>query len=462
MISLLGQELRPFLDDAVKDGGGITRRAGLCELMVDCREWHRHHRRMYTNQSMINDLYGIYLPNRAIEVLDSEKAMGEEDIRHYLYQSVGLEPWLGSETEKGPAKPLGENYLQLTAKGLTRELGYVGGYGEVLDWVTSIYDATRPAPGEAGDEKIKQQLIKIANARAAFREPFVDADGNRAMAMETVIGWRDMHYPGDITYGQRPSWDGGPLDCAAAILDPASVGYAQQMVNDHQFFATIQESMKNNGLRVTAGLLRTPDAYATMMKQPPSSIRLPMTAGQPDSVFSDEEDGVVAIRHGRDVLYASLYWRARYAVNFLARVHLLRPTEERDVTVWEDVQFDDSGLKYTVDDRVIKAFTRRHEKSRGDVQQALKGEVFPIAKVPASIAFKPGDENVYAGKGTFYTLRYGDYLVGMNMTEGRVFELAVPAGSGEVMELVSRKMVPRGVPLKVAARSTVVLYMGKD
>ena len=30
---------------------------------------------------------------------------------------------------------VGTNYWQLTAKGLTKELGYVGYYGEVLDWV---------------------------------------------------------------------------------------------------------------------------------------------------------------------------------------------------------------------------------------------------------------------------------------------------------------------------------------
>ena len=103
--------------------------------------------------------------------------------------------------------------------------------------------------------------------------------------------------------------------------------------------------------------------------------------GQSDFVFSDEDDGVVALKRGDEILYASLYWRARFAVNSLARVHYLTPTIERDATVWEDVEYDDSGMIYTRDGRTIEAQTGRHEKSRGDLQQALEGERMPIAEV---------------------------------------------------------------------------------
>jgi len=34
---------------------------------------------------------------------------------------------------------------------------------------------------------------------------------------------------------------------------------------------------------------------------------------------------VVALKHGDDILYASLYWRARSAINHLARVHYIMP-----------------------------------------------------------------------------------------------------------------------------------------
>ena len=75
--------------------------------------------------------------------------------------------------------------------------------------------------------------------------------------------------------------------------------------------------------------------------------------------------------------------------------------------------------------------------------------------------FKPGDENVYAGKANFYTLRYGNYLIGMNLTTDKTLELKTPIGVSEAKELVSGKIVKLDAPLKIAPRSTVVLYFGK-
>lgn len=457
----LSTQVTPYLDEKIA-GADVTRRAGYSQMLVACRDWHRQNRRLYTNQSMINDLYGIYLANRGVAVVDPTKALSEPDVKRYLYESVGLRPWLGSDLpDGGSTKPVGDNYMQLTDKGLTKELGYVGSYGEVLDWATAIYDATRPTLDAEGDAKIKAQLVKIAKARGTFRHPLVDADGFRAMVLESVVGWRDSHFPGDVTYAQRVTRDAGPLETAVATLDPTIVGYAQQMLDDNQFFASMVSAMKETSFRVTAGLIDTPDAYERIKRQPTSAARMPMAPGQPDFVFSDEEDGVVAIKHGDDILYASLYWRARFGVNSLARVHHLTPTIERDATVWEDVQFDDSGMTFTRDGRVIEAQSSRHEKSKGDVQQAFEGEVQPIAKIPDGLKFKPGQESVYAGKGTFYQLRYGPYLIGMNMTTNRTFELKRPDGVAEADELVSKKRLSLPEPLKVGPRSTVVLWLGE-
>ena len=89
---------------------------------------------------------------------------------------------------------------------------------------------------------------------------------------------------------------------------------------------------------------------------------------------------------------------------------------------------------------------------------ALAGEELPIAKIPAGIEFKPGQESVYAGKGDFYTLRYGPYLIGMNMTMDKTFDLAVP---NNAKELVSKTSAPVGAIKKIGPRSTVVYYFGK-
>jgi len=460
-ISLLGEQVKPSLDQEIDDGGKkISRRAAWSELLVAGRDWHRHHRRLYTNQTMITDME-IYNSNRGLEVVDPANALSEAEVRRYLYEAVAIEPWRDSDDR--PNWGVGTNYWQLTAKHLTKELGYVGYYGEVLDWVTSIYNATRPAPGQPGDEKIKSQLEKIAAARAVFRYPGMDEDGNRAMLIEAVVGWRDAgHYPGNVAYGERSTWDASSLYTAAATLDGDAVGYAQQMFDDGQFFVSLERQMAQSGnLRVTAGLLEVPDDYELVKSQPPAAKRLPMTPGQPDFVFSDEEDGAVAIKNGDEILYASLYWRARNAVNFLARLHYTTPTIDRIAVVADDVQFTPSGDFYSRPDHINFGFASGGPKFPMEMHSASAGEKLPIAKVPDGVRFRPGDESVYAGKGDFYSLRYGDYLIGMNMTTDRTFELKTSPDVGMAKELVSGKRVKLDAPLKVAPRSTVVLFFGK-
>ena len=458
-ISLLYPVLKLKLEEAIDDGNGgkTSRREAYVKMLIAARDWHRRNRRLYTNQTMINDLYGIYWPNRALEVLDATKAMPERACREYLYQAVALDPWLGSDTDSGPARPEGNSYFQLTARGLTRELGYVGSYGEVLDWTTQIYNATRPSPGKPGDPLIRQQLVKIARARAAFRYPALDDEGNRAVRMETVVGWRDVHFPGDVTYCQRPSWDGSPVDAAAATLDANLVGYVQQMLADNQFFASMAEHMKETGFRVTAGLLDVPDNYQIVAAQPASSVRLPMSGG--DYVFADEEDGIVAVRNGSDILYASLYWRARYAINNLARVHFITPAYNYIATVRQEEEFDPSGQTYTRPNWVNEGFANGGFHYPGNLQSALTGEILPIAKIPEGIGFKPGQESLFAGRALFYKLRYGNYLIGMNASATKSYDLQVPAGVKIARELVSGAPLSPDASLKIGPMSTAIIYV---
>jgi hypothetical protein len=225
------------------------------------------------------------------------------------------------------------------------------------------------------------------------------------------------------------------------------------MIDENQFFASLKQQMTESSFRVTAGLMGNVDAFDLIAKQPKTGQKMPM-ANARDFVFSDEEDGVVAIKHGQEILYVSLYWRARFGVNSLARVHYLTPTMERDATIYQRVQFDDSGLTFTHDDRTIEAQSRRHERSRGDLRSTLEGEIQPIAKIPAGVSFKPGQESVYAGRGTFYTCRYGPYLIGLNATADRTFDLQVPAGFAAT-DLASGQ--PASGTIKVKPMTTVVL-----
>jgi hypothetical protein len=469
VIALLREPFAATLDDAIEDGEGakLMRRAAWSEMLVASRDWHRKHRRLYTNQSMINDLYGIYLSNKGVAAIDPASALSEEKARSYLYESIGLEPWRDSDPggnaapeTSGAGWKAGSNYMQLTAKGLTKELGYVGYYGEVLDWVTQIYDATRPTPGQPGDEKIRKQLEKVTHARAAFRYPDVDSDGFRAMRIEAIIGWRDAHFPGNVAYAQRPSWDGSPLMAPAASLDERSIGYVQQMMEDNQFGPTLEGQFTSggNGLRQAGGLLGVPDQYEAIAARKPTEHRLPMTPGQPDFVFSDEEDGVVALKHDDEILYVSLYWRARYAINFLARVHHITPSYHRIAVVPEEIEFTPSGEFYTRPNHINFGFGNGGPRYPDTMpKSAHAGEKLPIAMRPAGVSFRAGAESIHAGKGDFYRLPYGPYLIGMNMTSDRSYKLMVPADWSAATDLVSGKPVAAGAALDVPARTTVVL-----
>jgi hypothetical protein len=475
-IRLLGQPLQPSLDEKIDDGTRtmVTRRSAWSEMLMASRDWHRRNRREYTNQSMITDLY-FYLDNRALEEIDPAHALPEEQIRHYLYQSVGIEPWLGSDTDNGPAKPLGDNYYELTSKALTKELGFVGYYGEVLDWATTIYTATGdPEKWGSGDEKIKKQLMRMEQARSYFRYPALDDDGNRAMRAETIVGWRDEgHYPGDITYGERPTWDASSIYCAAATLSPGGVGAFQQSIGDNQFFTILQTQMKNLGLRSTAGMLGIPDQYDLLKSQPASTARLPMTPGQPDFAWADEEDGVLAVKHGEDIFYASLYWRARAAVNFLARVHEITPHFDRIAVVHEETAFEPSGLTYERPDWVNMGFGNGGIKYPGDLHSAETGEPLPIAKFPDGIlsltdgtnwtSFKPGQESPFAGRGSFYQLQYGNYLIGMNCTKDKTYALKIPESVKDTSapDLISGQTLDLATGVSVAPQTTVILDLSK-
>jgi len=444
----------------------VTRRKLLAELLYAAREWNSLNRRLYTNQSMIKDLYGIYYANRGLEVVAPTQAWTEDKARRYLYEAVGLQPWLGSDlSDGGSARTVGDNYFELTAKGLTKELGFVGSYGEVVDWVTKIYDATRPEFGAPGDPRLRDRLAEIALARAPFRYAALDDEGHRAMRLETFIGWRDNKYPGPVIYGQKPARDATALDVAYATRDPRLIGYAQQMIADNQFFGSLVTVMSENGsLRNTHGLLLAPDAYRTITSMPPSPHRLPMSAGAPNFVFTDEEDGVVALKHGDETFYASLYWRARNAINFLAAVHVITPVCERQAIVREEIRFTPSGNAYRRPPSVIFGFGNGGVNIKypaGSLPpSACAGEELPIAAIPAGIPYKVGQESVFAGKGDFYVLSYGDYLIAMNTTTERTFEFEVPGKFAAARDLVRPEAAPGGTGKRsVAPRTTVILRL---
>lgn len=454
-VRLLADPLKPVLDAKLE--GEITRRAAWTEMFVASRDWLGTHRRSYTNQTIFVDT-NLYRSHRALVAMSAPQAWPEEKALRYLHEALGLAPWLGADTNQGSEKPWGANYFQVTEKGLSRELGYVGGYGEILGQMVDAYEATC-APGQEGDPKIKAQIAKLQRARLYFRYPMTDKEGHRAMRLETGIGWRDTHFPGSVTYGQRTGLDETGIYAAALTLDPPALGACQQMFADNQFFESIRGLMADRRLRADFGLLTVPDDYEKIRAQPPVKDRLPMSWDQPDTVFADEENGVLAIKHRGEILYVSLYWRARQGVNRLARVHYLTPRYQQVAVVQTDVQFEPSGQVWKRPNWINFGFGNGGHRYPGKLDSAHAGEELPLAKFPADVPQQPNRENPYAGRADFYQLRYGPYLIGMNTSKAKAFDLTPPAGRPEVRDLVSGKMLKLNAPVRVEARQTVVLLL---
>ena len=453
-VRLLAQPIAPALD--AKIDGDKTRRAAWSEMLRASRDWLRTHRRWITNQTIFVDT-NLYRSHRAVLAIDPKNAWPEEQAKRYLYEALGLAPWLGSDTDTGSEKQWGANYFQITDKGLSREFGYVGGYGEILGQMVDAYDATRE-PGQPGDVKVKAQIAKLQRARLFFRYPMVDEEGHRAMHLETGIGWRDSHFPGGITYAQRAGLDETAIYAAAVTLDPPAVGAAQQMLADNQFFASITTLLQDRRLRADFGLLTLPDDYGKIRAQP-ASPRLPMSLDQPDTVFADEEDGVVAIKHGAEILYVSLYWRSRMAINGLARTHYLTPRYQQVAVVHEDVKFEPSGKTWKRPNWINFGFGNGGLHYPIKLDSAHTGEELPIAKLPADVPLEPGRENPFLGRADFYQLRYGPYLIGMNTTKEKTFELTLPAGVEQAPDLVTNRSLTLNTPVRVGPRTTVVLFL---
>lgn len=96
-------QLQAELDGEVRAaaGGTVTRRHALETMFADSLAWNKRNRRLYTNQSMIKDLFGIWYNNEGLAAIGSAKAQPRASLLPLFYQSMGLEPWAGSLNEKG-------------------------------------------------------------------------------------------------------------------------------------------------------------------------------------------------------------------------------------------------------------------------------------------------------------------------------------------------------------------------
>ncbi len=453
------------------------RRAAYRDMLLASRDYWRQNQRHYTNQVQFTSL-GVYLCNKGLELLSPEDAWPEEQAREWIYEAVGLLPLSSGEFADGTKKwKLGHDYHLYTEAGLSRELGYVGGYGEITaDLLASMYEAVTTGTISHEDEQLRTQVEKLFEARGWFRHEGVDAEGNRTMRLETMIGWRNEHYAGESVYVSPTDKDVTPLQAPAVFPTPALVGWAQEMVADGQLGPMLElfhtDSSSRIGLTAARFIMKDLPAFQA---QPASPERLPGGWGRPDFLFTDPENGVVALKRGDEVLYVSLYWRARQAVNRWSRVHLLRPDAERSGTVRCTVEFGSAEPvgTFPIQDWVCWDYTINDSDGNGilpggfappgpELHQAYAGVEMPIAQTPPDMdprlgATKVGVEAIGVGRAPFYSLSYGGYHIAMNTTDDQTFRYKCPAvgrgidcSTGEPVALPRMRRVHPG--------ETVVLF----
>ncbi|MET8982810.1 Tat pathway signal sequence domain protein [Streptomyces sp. NPDC004539] len=455
-----------------------VRRAAYTDMLKSSRDYWRQHFPHYTNQSQICAI-GIYQANRGLGLLDPALALPEDKVRGYLYQSLGMTPYLGPENADGtPTKPLGTGYRQVSRAGLTRELGYVGSYGEVLDWLVMMYESVTRGYGGRSAPELREQMVKIIKARGRFRVVDVDETGARVSRIETVVGWRNEVYPGEIAYASRTAWDSHPVLSAAVFKDPDIVGWTQEMVGDGQFYKQLDLLINHTWTRVgLAGLRLVSRDWDAFQALPARPSRIPTGWDRPDFVFTDEENGVLAVKNGRELLFASLYWRARQGVNDYARVHHLTPVDQRSATVRQR-SAGTTGDTFTARDWILWDYAINDPGAGhippggfpppGDtLHQALAGDVYHLAPVPADVpdpamgVHFDGVETMLVGRAPFYLCEYGDYLIAMNTSTDKTFTLPARQEFGPARDLATGHTIGAGQRPKLGPLSTLVLYRGR-
>ncbi|MDQ1072898.1 Tat pathway signal sequence domain protein [Streptomyces canus] len=454
-----------------------VRKDAYVDMLRSSRDYWRQHFPHYSNQAQICAI-GLYQTNRGLKLLAPDLALPEDRARDYLYQSIGMVPYLGPEDADGnPTKPLGDSYYQVTKAGLTRELGYVGSYGEVIDWLVMMYESvTRGHQGQEAPE-LREQMVRMTKARGSFRVIDVDKDHCRISRIETVIGWRNEVYPGETAYASRTAWDSNPVMSAAVFKDPDIVGWTQEMVADGQLHPQLHLQATHPWTRVGLNALRFLSRDLPEFQSLPARPgRIPTAWGRPDFVLTDEENGCVAVKNGEELLFASLYFRSRQGVNNYARIHHVTPVDQRSATVRErsagttDQTFtarDWVLWDYAINDPGASHIPPGGFPPPGDtLHQALEGDVYHLAPVPDDVpdptlgVHFDGVETMLVGRAPFYLCEYGDYLIAMNTSTDKTVTLPERPAFGPARDLVTGKTVGAGHRPRLGPLSTLVLHRG--
>ncbi|QYX76787.1 fibronectin type III domain-containing protein [Streptomyces akebiae] len=527
------------------DGGPLTRRAAWERVLKANFDYARsrlsyiYNQVMYTYEGAWEAHEGLrvigssYYEGRARshrivgEALGWEPFLGEEvlvgpdgqdlDLFHSLFQHDTTARWTDDYVTyviKGLARskldkdgnvvrrlPLGTHYTTMTEAGHTRENGYVANYGEATNYLPEWFHRTW---GHEGDEQLNDRILETAlrnlHARSHARMTDLDDDLKRTMRMEMVIDERNTNFPGFPGYVLRVS-EGKLLHYVSLAHHIAehperyageewsrtrrhareAVGFAQQQIADHQYFANFSAVRSKNKydleLGETWGWLKAQEptgivhphtdfAYYTPAELTALGVR---TTDYERFAWVDVDCMFVSLRDGDTHLWGHLNERQRgFARN--GRLHVRHPDRDHIVQLHTEglFRYEDYWARM---DNIDVDFMEDQQTGDSAALQALAGEIAPIT-------FQPGvgtvnrenfeADHAYSGYPDLLTARYGRYLFVVNTTRKaygneRTHRVEVPGGGAGVLDLVSGRELPvRGGKVSVPPRTGLVLRLESE
>lgn len=413
----------------------LTRRQAYGDFFHDAFEWRRLDRRSWTNQP-IYVAHTLYRLQTALRALRDPRALTHAQALEYVRVALGLAP-LRSRPAGIDAADLGYPYYTITRAGLTREKGYVDGYGELSYVIVRLVE-------ETGDPSVRELASRFLRARSVFRVPTNDTAGNGALRGIGAMSWRGTTFPFKIAYC-------GIEEAAVLDGDPVALRLAQLEIA-HGRLNLLEPSPERGPHWTPEDSIRRYEQYRKIKDLPPSAFRLASEPGQPDFVWSDPEDAVFVFRHGDNLVYGSFFnldlFNGR-AVGDRGIYHLIRPDSERLVEFPPEFDLPESGLSLTI---------------RYPFGERTRPQTPPPPGMARWQTEPPEASDHRMGRAYFYHLRTGPYVVAMNTTEPGTYRestwtLPPIPGATRARDLATGEIVDLSHPLAIPAYTTRVFII---
>jgi fibronectin type 3 domain-containing protein len=428
--------------------GTTTRQTGWATALRASVDDGRYNRQTIGNQAIDNGS-NIYLENAGCLLVNPAQALAASQQLRYLKEACGILPWSGNDQATGGTDgvgggptptpgvaPYGPNWFMCTTKGLTKDgEGFVGGdYGELGPFIYRFGLIS-------GDAQLQARGITMARARFPFRYPGVDGNGYLIMLSPDPIGDRNNNLPGHVDYlGQSNPDDFLMASQGAAVIGNDLLGAFQEEITQgqiYEYFYYLDPYL--------------PPRWAAIKAMAPTNVPLPMTSGQPDFAWADEQDMVVAAKHGEERLFVNLFWRSQLFIDGFAKVFQLTPSLARLGDVFEDdVRYRATGQTLT-SGGVVDGFATPEDNP----VEAFAGTPEPIA-FRSDLTSPPAD-NRDGGRGTGYTLRYGNWLIGIDADYSATYSVKLPSDFTSATDLISGQTM--SAPVTLQPQTSVVFYL---